>query len=136
MRLKGTEGAKARARSFRRIPSLPETLLWHQLRRSALGVRFRRQHPAGAYILDFFCAPANLAIEIDGATHDFGERALHDQRRDKWLAQRGVTMIRVSATEVLQNPDGVLRYIRDALTRGPPPPPFGGPPPPIASGEE
>ena len=136
MRLKGTDTAKMRAKSLRRAPSLPEALLWQQLRRSGLGVRFRHQHPAGPYILDFFCAPACLAVEVDGGAHDFGDRPAHDERRDRWLTAQGVTVMRVSATDVLENLDGVLVHIQAALSQRPPPPPSGGPPPPISSGEE
>ncbi|MEJ1968138.1 MAG: DUF559 domain-containing protein [Rhizomicrobium sp.] len=56
-----------RARALRRKMTLPEILLWQQLRgRKLRGLSFRRQHPVGPYILDFFCASAALAIEVDG----------------------------------------------------------------------
>jgi len=59
------------ARRFRRELSLPEKLLWVRIRRSELN--FRRQHPIGEYVLDFYCPAAKLAIEVDGAAHDFGD---------------------------------------------------------------
>ena len=59
-------GTVRRAKKLRRKMSLPEVLLWRELRRSPDGFHFRKQHGAGNYILDFFCARANLAIEVDG----------------------------------------------------------------------
>ncbi|MDZ4308027.1 endonuclease domain-containing protein, partial [Allopontixanthobacter sp.] len=58
-----------RARKLRSEMSLPEVLLWREMRKRPTGLKFRRQHPAGIYILDFFCAKAKLAIEIDGFAH-------------------------------------------------------------------
>lgn len=77
-----------RARRLRREMSLPEVKLWQILRKSPGGFRFRRQHPAGPFVLDFFCARANLAIEIDGFAHDTGERPMRDAARDTWLKER------------------------------------------------
>src|SRR6476661_1139792 len=89
--------------------SLPERLLWGQLRRKQTGLRFRKQHPAGPYVLDFYGPEAGLCIEIDGQSHDFGFR--RDELRDRWLASQGVRTLRISATDVLRNLEGVVRYI-------------------------
>jgi len=64
---------------------------------------FRQQHPIGPYVLDFYCAKARLAIEIDGMSHDVGDRPERDLRRDAWLKARGVTMMRIPAGEVTTN---------------------------------
>ena len=112
MRLRGN---KAQARVLRRKMSLPEVLLWQQLRKKPDGVQFRRQHPAGPYVLDFFCATASLAVEIDGESHDFGDRPQRDLRRDEWLKGQGVNVLRIPAVEVLKNLDGVLQAISAAL---------------------
>jgi very-short-patch-repair endonuclease len=61
-----------KARELRRHMSLPEALLWRLLRRAPNGVAFRRQHPIGEYVVDFYCPAAKLAIEVDRAAHDFG----------------------------------------------------------------
>jgi very-short-patch-repair endonuclease len=95
--------------------SLPEVLLWQQLRQELDGVQFRRQHPAGPYVLDFFCATANLAIEVDGEAHSYGERPARDLARDQWLSEQGVRTLRIPAVEVLKNLDGVLQAISVAL---------------------
>ena len=75
-----------RAKALRRTLTKPEAMLWRYLRASPQGLRFRKQHPAGRFILDFFCARANLAIEIDGFAHDMGDRPARDAQRDQWLA--------------------------------------------------
>ena len=95
--------------------SLPEVLLWQQLRKEPDGVQFRRQHPAGPYLLDFYCATANLAIEVDGEAHNYGNRPARDLVRDKWLDEQGVRTLRIPAVEVLKNLDGVLQAISAAL---------------------
>ena len=111
MKLKGD---KQKARSLRRSMSLPEVLLWRELRKKPKGVQYRRQHPAGPYVLDFFCATRKLAIELDGESHNFGERPLRDEARDKWLESQGIHVVRVSARDVLKNRDGVLQFIAAA----------------------
>jgi len=66
--------------------SLPEVMLWKVLRGREDGKPvFRRQHPMGPYVLDFFCARALICIEIDGASHGFGDRPQADARRDSYL---------------------------------------------------
>ncbi|MEH6660880.1 MAG: endonuclease domain-containing protein [Parasphingorhabdus sp.] len=96
--------------------SKPEIMLWQQLRKRPLGIKFRRQHPVGSYILDFYCPSAKLAIEVDGMAHDMGSRPGRDERRDWVLSQEGVETIRISAQEVLDDPvdvaDRILRYIQ------------------------
>jgi very-short-patch-repair endonuclease len=92
--------------------SLPERVLWRELRKKQTGLRFRRQHPAGPYVLDFYCDQAKLCVEVDGGFHDF--TAARDERRDRWLATQGVRTLRVPAHEVLGNLDGVIQHIRAA----------------------
>jgi len=111
--------------------SLPEIVLWQALRRGQLGaLRFRRQHPVGPYILDFYCPSAHLAIEVDGLAHDTAPQAHHDERRRTWLAQRGITVLRIGDNDLLKddNLDGVLRGIEVAAapsgSRCSPPPPL------------
>ncbi|MEX2201669.1 MAG: endonuclease domain-containing protein, partial [Dongiaceae bacterium] len=92
-----------RAKALRRAMTAPEVLLWQGLRSNRLnGLRFRRQRPIGPYILDFFCASTGLAVEIDGAGHDHPDSARRDARRDAWLRDRGVRVLRIKAQDVLQ----------------------------------
>ncbi|MFW2831069.1 endonuclease domain-containing protein [Sphingomonas sp. ID0503] len=94
----------------------PEIALWLALRRNAHGLRFRRQHPAGRYVLDFYCAKAMLAVEVDGEAHSRGDRPERDEARDAWLAARGVLVVRYTATDVLANLDGVVRHILEVAS--------------------
>jgi very-short-patch-repair endonuclease len=104
----------ANARRLRRALSPPESRLWVRLRQRAPGSPiFRRQHPIGPYVLDFFCAKARLAIEIDGMSHDICDRPLRDIRRDEWLQAWGVTVMRIAAGDVMraldETADGIVR---------------------------
>jgi very-short-patch-repair endonuclease len=104
----------ANARRLRRALSPPEVRLWSRLRTRAPGLpAFRRQHPIGPYVLDFYCARARLAVEIDGMCHDMGDRPQRDIRRDAWLTERGGTVTRISAGEVMRQVDEVA----DAVVR-------------------
>lgn len=99
----------ARARKLRRSLTLPEVILWLAIRGRKLGgIRFRRQHPIGPYVLDFYCQAARLAIEVDGVSHEHPDRIRHDMRRTAWLNLRGITVFRIAARDVLGNLEGVL----------------------------
>ena len=103
------------ARKLRREMTLPEVLLWEQLRASKLGAKIRRQHPIGAYVADFYCASAKLVIEVDGEAHDRGNRPERDDARDQAMQAAGLIVLRIAAVEVLKNIDGVLQTIRAAI---------------------
>jgi very-short-patch-repair endonuclease len=100
-----TDRAYKNARKFRRDLSLPENLLWVRLR--GANVRFRRQHPIGPYVLDFYCPAASLAIEVDGEAHNMGEGPQRDEIRTKWLNDHGIQVLHVPAKDVLVDPDAV-----------------------------
>jgi very-short-patch-repair endonuclease len=110
--------------------SLPERLLWDALRKKQTGLRFRRQHPAGPYVLDFYCDSAKLCVEVDGQSHDF--QARHDTRRDQWLLTQGVRTIRIAAQDVLANLEGVVQMI--VLQAKAPSVALGATPPPAGEG--
>jgi very-short-patch-repair endonuclease len=94
--------------------TLPETVLWTALRGRGDGKpAFRRQHPAGPYVLDFYCAKARLAVEVDGAWHRFGDQPRRDLRRDAFLREHGIRVVRCNASDVLA--DGSM--IADALIK-------------------
>jgi very-short-patch-repair endonuclease len=108
--------------------SAPEMRLWNRLRQRESGKpAFRRQHPVGPYVLDFYCARARLAIEVDGASHDMGDRPQRDLRRDEWLGERGITVMRIAASELARADevaDAIARMAAEmASGRAPPPPP-------------
>ncbi|MDF7774545.1 endonuclease domain-containing protein [Sphingomonas sp. AOB5] len=93
--------------------TLPEVLLWQALRKRPGGLKFRRQHPAGPYILDFYCDTVRLCVEIDGEAHDRGDRPQRDEARDDWLARKRVRTLRIPAREILADLDAVVRHIID-----------------------
>ena len=127
--LRTTKRTVANARSLRRSLTLPEGLLWRALRGRPNNLKFRRQHPCGPYVLDFYCESAKLGIEIDGMAHDMGDRPERDASRDSWLSDNGIRVLRIPARHVLKDLDAVIRQIvyvcgplhPDALRRGPPP---------------
>ena len=100
------------ARRLRRALTPPEARLWGALRRRAQnGVRFRRQHPIGPYVLDFYSAEGRLAVEIDGGVHDYPDQLRRDAVRDAWLAARRIRVLRIPAHEVRDNLDRVIALI-------------------------
>ena len=107
----------AHARKLRADMSLPELLLWRKLRGLPGGVKLRRQHPIGPYVLDFFCAEQRVAFEIDGQAHDVGDRPDRDSARDKWLIEAGIEVVRIPAVEVLRSvedvAEAIVRYCSD-----------------------
>ena len=114
-------GAVGQSRRLRRRMSLPEILLWGELRKRPGGLKFRRQHPSGPYTLDFYCSDSRLAVEVDGEAHGRGDRPERDSARDEWLAAAGIETMRIPAIEVMHDLEAVLRAIVDrALDRLPP----------------
>ena len=100
------------ARRLRRNLSPPEARLWNRLRERKLGTPvFSRQHPIGPYVLDFYCAEARLAVEIDGMSHDLGDRPQRDASRDARLKARGLTVMRIAALEAMRDADEVAEAI-------------------------
>ena len=129
------------ARKLRSEMSLPEVLLWRELRKRPDGFKFRRQHPAGRYIVDFYCAAAKLAIEVDGLAHDGGPAVNRDRRRSDWLRAQGIATTRIPARIVLEDIEAVVVRIveiceersgvRQAKPSVPLHQPSAGPPPPV-----
>jgi len=91
--------------------SLAEIVLWRALRKQQTGFKFRKQHPAGDFSLDFACLKARLAIEVDGEAHDRGTNPARDEARDEWLANQGFRTLRIPAREVLADVNAVVTHI-------------------------
>jgi very-short-patch-repair endonuclease len=106
-----------RARALRRQPTLPEGLLWRELRKRPGGFKFRRQHPLGWYVVDFYCPAAGLVIEVDGQSHSMGNRAQEDAVRDRWIRQQGLRVIRFPAADVMNDVQSVVTAITLACRR-------------------
>ncbi len=109
---------RANARQLRRDQTLAETKLWLALRSHQLeNIHFRRQHPIGNYIVDF-CAPqAKLIIELDGGQHL--EQADYDAERTEFLESKGFRVLRFWNSDVMENLDGVMIMILDAVNPDP-----------------
>jgi very-short-patch-repair endonuclease len=86
-------------------------MLWQLLRGQPDGVKLRRQHPLGPYVLDFYCAAKKVGFEIDGIAHEMGDRPSRDEQRDDWLRSQGVEIVRIPAADVLRSPEAVAEAI-------------------------
>jgi very-short-patch-repair endonuclease len=105
-----------RARLLRKKATEPERILWRRLRnRNFAGYKFRRQHPLGDYILDFYCPGAKLAIELDGSGHNYRAGQIRDRTRSEFLACHGIVVLRFWNHQVRQELDSVLQAIWFAL---------------------
>jgi very-short-patch-repair endonuclease len=114
--------------------SLPEVLLWQQLRKRPAGNKFRKQFPVSQMTVDFACLERRLIIEVDGEGHSFGDQPRRDAARDALLRREGFHVMRIAACDILRDMDAVLRWIvatcgevgplhRSAPLNGPPPRP-------------
>jgi very-short-patch-repair endonuclease len=125
-----------RARKLRRQMTLPEVLLWKVQRAAPDGFKFRRQHPVGPYVVDFYCPSVRLAVEVDGAAHDMGDNPARDENRDAWLEKQGIRSLRIPAREVLADVEAAMMFVLSGCTAPfPSTTTFGGGPPP-RSGED
>ena len=99
-----------RARFMRFSPTRAEEWLWRCLSGSKTGFGFRRQLVIGNFIVDFACTKVRLAVETDGPSHD--NRAHHDARRDRVLAELGWHVLRIRDEEVFDDLESVVQRIR------------------------
>jgi very-short-patch-repair endonuclease len=115
--------------------SLPEVLLWQQLRRRPGSLKFRKQFPIGKMTVDFACLERRLIIEVDGEGHSYGDQPRRDEAREAILQREGFRVVRIAAREVLKDMDAVLQLILGTCSdAGPLHQPAAGPPP--RSGED
>jgi very-short-patch-repair endonuclease len=110
--------ALVRRRALRRRETDAERALWWLLRdRRVSGLKFRRQHSVGRYVVDFFCLECGVAVELDGGQHFTEEGRAYDQKRTEYLQARGVRVVRFSNREVFEEMEGVVAGIRQACGR-------------------
>lgn len=106
---------KLRIYEFRDNPTPAEKTLWEIVRNNQIrGLRFRRQHKIGQFIVDFYCHKAGLVIEVDGSIHD--RRKIEDQVRSEYFKSLGLEVLRFSNDEVLQNMTMVQQRIEKHLS--------------------
>ena len=134
--IRGQKDTVKIARRLRSEMTPPEVILWQALRTRPGGHKFRRQHPAGVYVLDFFCAKSRLAIEVDGRAHENTAVMAKDAARSRFLREQGIATTRIPAKLVLEDIDAVVQRLvqmcderMDSMTGSPLHHPAGGPPP-------
>jgi very-short-patch-repair endonuclease len=113
------------ARHHRHFNTEAERVLWQHLRGGKLGFKFRRQHPIGSYIVDFYCHDCNLVVEADGLIHLKNDNPQYDRERTEFLSHLGLTVLRYSNSDILERTETVLSQIRKSF----------GTPPPLRPGE-
>ncbi len=91
-----------------------EMILYRELRNRGMRFKFRRQHPIGKYVLDFYCAESKLCVEVDGEQHIF--RKEHDRERDGYLDALGIATLRIDSMDLFTRLDGVLDDIWQACS--------------------
>jgi len=104
---------KHHAVELRKESTPAERKLWARLRNNQLGVNFRRQHAIGNYIPDFCSPKAKLIIELDGSQHL--EQEAYDRERTEYLESQGYKVVRFWNNDVLNDTEGVILAIMDAL---------------------
>ena len=117
--VRATGKSMRNAKLQRRNMSPPEVKLWALLRRSPAGIKFRRQHPIGPYVADFYFPSAKLVIEVDGQIHDFTVE--HDQQRDRYLRSLGLSIVRIRGADVMADvvsvADGLVQLSGPSTTQ-------------------
>jgi very-short-patch-repair endonuclease len=106
---------KQRRQCLRNNLTAPEQVLWQVLRGKQLGVKFRRQHGIGHYIVDFYCPERQLVVELDGASHFTGDAPAYDRIRDTYLQSLGLRVLRFTNVQIVENLDGVYDIIKQAV---------------------
>ena len=114
------------SRNLRSNMTDAEQLLWSKLhRKQLLGLQFYRQKPLANYIVDFYCAAANLVIELDGSQHFEPDHQAKDAKRDQELESMGIKVLRFDDRQVLTELDAVMSVVFNAVEKQiPPNPPF------------
>ncbi len=99
-------------RDLRNEPTIPEFILWQELRGSKLGHKFRRQYSIGSYVVDFYCPELRLVVEVDGDTHFEPLDIEHDNQRTVFLTDKGIQVIRVTNIDIRDSLEDVVTLIK------------------------
>ena len=103
---------------MRQHPTVTEAILWQRLRHKRVGgFRFRRQHPIGRFIVDFYCAEKKLVVEVDGETHSQLGSEEYDSQRQLFLQHMGLKVLRFANEQVIGETDAVVEAIAEELNR-------------------
>ena len=108
---------KQLSQELRRNMTDAEKLLWVKLRMKQLkGLMFSRQKPLGEYIVDFYCHRVKLVIEVDGEQHFSADSIEYDRIRDEFMRGIGLTVLRFTNTDVMNNIEGVVEVIESTIS--------------------
>ena len=106
-----------KAKELRNQMTIPEKKLWSALEKNKLlGIKFRRQHPIGIYIVDFYAHKLKLIIELDGKYHQNKKQQILDKERTAFLEFNGLKIIRFSNNEILENLSTVIERIKNEVS--------------------
>ena len=115
-RIRGLPVFIERQRLMRKSPTAAEKKIWMALKGKQIdGLKFRRQHGVGLYIVDFYCDQCKLIIEVDGSVHDTFEAKKYDHERTLYLQSAGYSILRFQNSDVMNNFESVLEKIRIEL---------------------
>jgi cyclase len=103
------------AKGLRKNMTESEKILWFHLKQSPEGFKFRRQHPLGIYIADFYCHKAKLVIELDGNVHDDADVKNNDEIRQRSIEEGGIRVVRFNNERVYKELETVLQEIKSHL---------------------
>lgn len=108
------------ARKLRSFLTPAEEQAWWLLRNRRLsGLKFRRQHLVGKYVVDFYCPQARLAVELEGSVHSQPSQTKKDKARDALLRRMGIRVLRLPNAMVMEDPETFVRKIREAAVLSP-----------------
>ena len=105
----------ANAKHLRKNMTTAETILWMHLKGGVRNLKFRRQHPLGIYIADFYCHKIKLVIEADGSIHNKPEVKEYDEKRENDLINSGYYILRFTNSEIMNDMSPVLNKIESTV---------------------
>ena len=108
-------GVTKRARHLRNNATPAERKFWKAINKEQLGVKFRRQHPVGPYILDFYCPALKLCVELDGDQHGFEGNIQKDSARTAFLKTKEILVLRYWNVQIMKELEGVLHLLTDDI---------------------
>jgi very-short-patch-repair endonuclease len=114
-RIHNLANKKTLRQKLRKHSTRAERALWRMLRRSALDLKFRRQHSVGRYVLDFYCPEFKLAVELEGQVHRDVIRSEYDSERNAFLASQGIRVLYFENRAVFEFSEWVLEAIRASV---------------------
>ena len=99
-----TKRSEQNAKALRKPLTPAEELFWQMVRnRNLMGLKFRRQHPVGPFVVDFYCHELKLVVEIDGDVHELENVKEYDQQREAYITELGLRVLRFKNEDVFKN---------------------------------